>query len=544
MSSPSKQPNGILRTPVTVGKTRKTVSFGEHVVDNEGKRGNVGKSGIPNDCPGKFPSPWTPGTELRADGDGEKRPQTRLTAALLDARRTVQPQSSQKPKAKDDNDLTLDLSMPRSESGKYWKEQYESYAERSEKEVKKLVAKQQLAKNYAKKKDGEVTELITKLEQERKRYRRRELELEQQNKDYQERLRQAMAENFSATVEITALKNRIATLEKSMVAPSWDIPESKGSFQIFEDSGRDSLHPQPEPADDLEASYLSQKARTPPIGKENSPPKPRHVRRQTLPETSRRHTASFIPTPALAVEAVQISTILGRSPYTAGRTLESTTPTIAAPVADHSAKSPLSVRKTDAPLESQLPKSPAQVLPSSPLPQPSPDPWMADVNESSLVPVDRMALPVASGTSYSRPTRPSRVNRHHASKSVAHVSSLRDPNPARRARNSNIPKNEPSSRQVSSQAEQLPAQHQKLEAATSGQAVTERPSSVPAKSDTFQPAKESPTDPKFAVSKLTSHHAEGSSQVKRERVQLLPADRKEEARKRLLARKEKKLSEA
>jgi hypothetical protein len=118
-------------TPGTASKGRKQVSFGSQVVDNEGKRGNIGKSGIPSDCPGKFPSPWTPGTQLKLDPDSEQRPRTRLTEALLDARTTTQPKSGQKPKARDDSDITIDLGAPRSESGKYWKEQYESYAVKS-----------------------------------------------------------------------------------------------------------------------------------------------------------------------------------------------------------------------------------------------------------------------------------------------------------------------------------------------------------------------------------------------------------------------------
>ncbi|KAI9869182.1 MAG: hypothetical protein M1823_009050, partial [Watsoniomyces obsoletus] len=51
--------------------------------------------------------------------------------------------------------------------------------------MKKVIAKQQLAKKFAMKKDGEVTELTTKLEQERKKFRQRERELEQQNAEFQ-----------------------------------------------------------------------------------------------------------------------------------------------------------------------------------------------------------------------------------------------------------------------------------------------------------------------------------------------------------------------
>ena len=43
------------------------------------------------------------------------------------------------------------------------------YARKSEKEVKQLVARQQVAKNFAKKKDDEATALINQLSEERKR---------------------------------------------------------------------------------------------------------------------------------------------------------------------------------------------------------------------------------------------------------------------------------------------------------------------------------------------------------------------------------------
>jgi hypothetical protein len=62
--SPTK-PQGILLTPGTGTTRRKTVSFGNEVVDkpeHEKTRGKISakksKSGIPDDCPGKFPSPW------------------------------------------------------------------------------------------------------------------------------------------------------------------------------------------------------------------------------------------------------------------------------------------------------------------------------------------------------------------------------------------------------------------------------------------------------------------------------------------------------
>jgi hypothetical protein len=54
----------------------------------------------------------------------------------------------------------------------------------------------------------------------------------------------------------------------------------------------------------------------------------------------------------------------------------------------------------------------------------------------------------------------------------------------------------------------------------------------------IEPTVRQPTsDSKFDLSRITTHHAEGSTQVKRDRADLLPADRKAQARKRLEERK-------
>jgi hypothetical protein len=414
--SPSKRPGGILSTPGTANKGRKSVSFGSQVMDNEAKKINTGRSGIPNDCPGKFPSPWTPGTELKLGATTDKKPQSKLTAALMDARSTPQPRSVQKPKAKDDSDITLDVMAPRSESGKYWKEQYESYADKSEREMKKLIAKQQLAKNFAKKKDGEMTEASTRLAEERKRFRQRERELEQQNKDYQERLRQAMAENAASSVEITALKNRISVLEKSFVAPSSEAEVN--TFSIFEDPGENPGTVDP-PSAILGRLVHSRRARA--GDKENSPPNPRRMRRQTLSEASPRPTAL----PSAASESItepaeirefsstsQTATTQPAAPF-AKSTLTARSPGLPS-------KSPLSVRKPDIAKENLPPKSPV-VLPSSPLPLPSPDPWMDLNDHSPLTKIDRLTFPMASGTSF-RPVKSSQAKTtHRVSKSVSHT---------------------------------------------------------------------------------------------------------------------------
>ena len=536
-SSPSKQPGGILMTPGTANKGRKTVSFGSQVVDNEAKRGNIGKSGIPSDCPGKFPSPWTPGTQLKLDPSSDKRPRTKLTEALLDARTTTQPKSGQKPKARDDSDITIDLGAPRSESGKYWKEQYESYAERSEKEMKKVVAKQQLAKKFALKKDGEVTELATKLEQERKRFRQRERELEEQNKDYQERLRQAMAESMSASIEVAALKARVATLERSIATPSSEFQQSKASFQIYEDVSKEAIQHQPEKdkaADVSLATSISMAS----SGKENSSPKARRHGRQRMPDIPTRSN----PPSRLGMVEGEASIILGKSP----RTLEQPSEIVAAPAlvplfSDQLPKSPLRIRRTEANNQVTEPQSPAAAPPSSPLPMPSPDPWL-EMHDSSIPQMDKMALPISAGQPYSRPAWNPPPRHQRATKSVSHPRQTEVPRVNQQSEKPKpVPTEEAEGSKVRSHTNEQSVRPFESNSTT---AITSKASektnvkllNVEATKHAEPTVNHSATDPRFDVSKITAHHAEGSAQVKRDRAEL-PTDRKGQARMRIEARK-------
>jgi len=534
-SSPSKQPGGILMTPGTAAKGRKTVSFGAQVVDNEGKRGNVSRSGIPNDCPGKFPSPWTPGTELKTDENSEsQRPRTKLTAALMDARTTTQPRSSQKPKARDDSDITMDLSAPRSSSGKYWKAQYDSYKERSEKEVKKLIAKQQLAKNYAKKKDDDFNELSTKLEQERRRYRRREQELEQQNKDLQERLRQSMEDKLSTGIEITTLKSRIATLEMNKSSAP-EQQESKPMFEIFEDSSKDTRSTQSQPERDVEASYLSQKARAPSFDKENSPPKSRHTRRQTVQESSLfAHPSSAKQKIGLGDD--QVSVILGKPVRTSTREADPVPNLIKAqPSPESVLHTPLSVRKSDGKeLNIIAPQSPAPIM-SSPLPQPTPerDTWM-NADESSVGQIDRMAIPIGGGGgSYDRPSRNNQGRRHGTSTSMPRASKTERLGPAYQATDTltDMSKVEQSAidARVPDQRQAMRASSKLSQTATAG--VIEKKFIEKARSRSIFVLGSKPD---------LSHLMDDSSRTKRKRTLPFTEDRKAAAKNRLEARKQRK----
>ena len=167
-SSPTK---GILMTPGTAAARKKNVTFGDHVLDNEGKRPL--RSGLPEDCPGKFPSPWTKGENFdKQEADEQSRGRSKLTEALEQVR-----DESRRGNGKTDGrgknalegeaDATTDFDNPQSESGKYWKCQYDIYRKNTQREVKKLIMKQKAAKSYAKAKDEECNELLEDMRQER-----------------------------------------------------------------------------------------------------------------------------------------------------------------------------------------------------------------------------------------------------------------------------------------------------------------------------------------------------------------------------------------
>lgn len=195
-------------TPGTA-RSRKSVSFGATVTDQEVKPNST--SGIPDECPGKFPSPWVNGVSVKQDGRSLRR--TALTKTLENVRdtkrrrteesktRTSGPDAPQslleldrktgltapqilesslrnedtrsRPYSRDmddfDGDVTIDLNEPHSQSGRYWKSEYEKYNEDAKAQMTKLVKYKQMAKSYAKKKDEEAIDLGSKLKEAQKR---------------------------------------------------------------------------------------------------------------------------------------------------------------------------------------------------------------------------------------------------------------------------------------------------------------------------------------------------------------------------------------
>lgn len=162
--SPTK-PQGILLTPGTGTTRRKRVSFGRDVKSN---------ASLLND----------------SDGTTRTRPRTKLQEALENSRKRRDIRHSEEDDAgkvdldpledKDDaddlweevddadreTDHTVDLNEPRSQSGRYWKSEFQRYHDEARAEMEKLVKYKQLAKSYAQAKDAEALDLNERLKEE------------------------------------------------------------------------------------------------------------------------------------------------------------------------------------------------------------------------------------------------------------------------------------------------------------------------------------------------------------------------------------------
>lgn len=164
--SPSK-PQGILLTPGTGTSRRKRVSFGREVkATTNGMLAGTG------------------------DETALMRPRTKLQEALENSRKRRDKRRSNEDDARrldfdpevnnddaddvweevDDGDReadgTVDLNEPRSQSGRYWKSEFQKYHEEAQAEMEKLVKYKQLAKSYAKAKDAEALDLAGRLKEE------------------------------------------------------------------------------------------------------------------------------------------------------------------------------------------------------------------------------------------------------------------------------------------------------------------------------------------------------------------------------------------
>lgn len=176
MASPTKS---ILMTPGTASNRRKTVSFGHGVVDNERKREDTPSKPIktPTTLSGNISSQWSSGSS-----EGKR---SKLTQALMDSREkpakssespSQKPDQSRPAKADskpeaadaqgDGGEDTINMDEPRSQSGKYWKAEFDSYKSKTALEIRRLIQYRSAAKTYAKKKDEEAYRLASKLKEE------------------------------------------------------------------------------------------------------------------------------------------------------------------------------------------------------------------------------------------------------------------------------------------------------------------------------------------------------------------------------------------
>jgi len=205
--SPTK-PTGILLTPGIGAARRKNVVFGTEVVDNEGKSAarkavlrqavNSGSSlesssrprtktsltrTLENSRQRKARNPESESLHSRPQEstllvDMAKDSQTKEIPMEPQQKLTTDKKSKQKrmqqlaTSTDNDGDMTMDLNEPHSQSGKYWKSEFETYQCEMKEQMEKLLKYKQLAKSYAKKKDAEASELSTKLQEEQRRVKR------------------------------------------------------------------------------------------------------------------------------------------------------------------------------------------------------------------------------------------------------------------------------------------------------------------------------------------------------------------------------------
>ncbi|CAG8214903.1 unnamed protein product [Penicillium salamii] len=245
--NPSGSPTkSILVTPGTALR-RKTVSFGESVVDNEGKRpGSASKPAkTPPNPSGSISSQWMSGSS-----DGSGKPRSKLTQTLMNARdnasknsegpqtdeSTENPDSPQL-ETLDNEDITINLEDPHSESGKYWKTEFDNYRVKTNREIKKLVHYRSIAKSYARKKDSEAMRLADKLKEEEEKVAEMERQVSrlassmvgQESTGDKERLVQDLTKQTALALQykqqVTSLRN---TLEKhDVVSDAANIAEKK-----------------------------------------------------------------------------------------------------------------------------------------------------------------------------------------------------------------------------------------------------------------------------------------------------------------------------
>ncbi|CAK7236490.1 hypothetical protein SCUCBS95973_009624 [Sporothrix curviconia] len=263
-ATPRRLPGGILLTPGTATSRRKRVSFGSEVVPGEGHEKRSSEFRI--DRNGRRPNLF---------GDATRKDSSRATLAkaLDNARRQgskkSQPTTAAKPAIEQvpqtdrwdtlngevevegaegddweevddddgrDPDITVDLNEPHSQSGRYWKSEFQRYQEDAKVEMGKLLKYKQLAKSYAKMKDAEAADMQTKLKEEKENVAQMEgritelagqiarKRMDGSDRDYQELISDLTRQTARAVQYRTQVKELEAMLQNSEKAAASAAP--------------------------------------------------------------------------------------------------------------------------------------------------------------------------------------------------------------------------------------------------------------------------------------------------------------------------------
>ena len=203
-TSPAKKP-GILLTPGTGGNRRKTVSFfggkttttshdqqKSDTVAGERRRSNKTEDqSKPKSKENAEPS--RPRRVQKGTGSFAERLKNTTSDTATNANNTGKQVVNNVKSTNETNspdDITIDMSAPRSTSGKYWKSEFETYSSKSELEMRKLAKKEQVAKRFAQSRDENAADLEEQLQHEQERV----VKLEQDVQAYVTRLGKAVGE--------------------------------------------------------------------------------------------------------------------------------------------------------------------------------------------------------------------------------------------------------------------------------------------------------------------------------------------------------------
>ncbi|KAF4120826.1 DNA repair exonuclease SbcCD ATPase subunit [Geosmithia morbida] len=204
--TPEPKPQGILLTPGTGAAKQKRVSFGRDV----GRNANSSKESMSS-------KDDEPHKRTRLNRALEKAQQNKTAASRMTARSKRDASDDEWEEDDDDqdndsgsHDMTLDLNEPHSESGRYWKQEYEKYHNDAKSELEKLLKYKQLAKSYAQQKDFEAIELAEKLKEEQQKVIKMEKKIAENASDILARHGSTSSEGAAESEIMTKLTKQTA----------------------------------------------------------------------------------------------------------------------------------------------------------------------------------------------------------------------------------------------------------------------------------------------------------------------------------------------